>query len=111
VARQAIALAGYDRGPFDGRTCSIVTTLTEFAPFRERFCVERELSDQEIEGVAVQNQITLFGFACRESPPLMPLPIWLAHRLARRLAAARLTRVLPYLAPDGKAQVAVQYRD
>src|SRR3989442_11534626 len=64
-----------------------------------------------MDRIAVKNQVTVFGFACDQTPALMPLPIWLAHRLARRLASVRQQKVLPYLTADGKTQVGVEYRD
>jgi S-adenosylmethionine synthetase len=70
---------------------------------------EEDLDEDAIEHVTARDQATVFGFACRDTPNWMPLPISLAHRLARRLARARTE--LPYLSPDGKTQVAVEYRD
>ncbi len=111
VARQAINQVGYDQQSFNAQTCSIVTSLKEF-PQGERLCIdERSMTDEEIERIPVKNQVTVFGFACDQTAAFMPLPIWLAHRLARKLTAVRLQKVLSYLAPDGKTQVGVEYRD
>jgi S-adenosylmethionine synthetase len=68
------------------------------------------LTERQIARIPVDSQVTVFGFACDQSPTLMPLPIWLAHKMARRLAAAREEGLLPYLMPDGKVQVGVEYR-
>ena len=64
-----------------------------------------------MDHIQVRQQATVFGFACRQTAALMPLPIWLAHKLARQMIAARLQRLVPYLSPDGKTQVGVEYRD
>ncbi|MCX7892487.1 MAG: methionine adenosyltransferase [Burkholderiales bacterium] len=102
LARGVIAEVGYTGDSFDARSCSILTSLTPFdAPARR---ARRDGSEP------AQEQVNAFGFACRETPALMPLPIWLAHRLARELDAAR-GRGLDWLGPDGKTQVAVRYRD
>lgn len=111
IARQVIAMAGYDHYAFNSKTCSIVTSLSELPDGKSCVPPDRVLSDEEIEGIAVENQVTLFGFACNQTAALMPLPIWLAHRLARRLTSVRLQKILPYLAPDGKTQVGIEYRD
>jgi S-adenosylmethionine synthetase len=110
VARLVINQVGYDQPVFNSKTCSVVTSLKELPHDRSSAFDETQLSEAEIDRIAVKNQATVFGFACNQTPALMPLPIWLAHRLARRLTAVRFTKLLPYLAPDGKTQVGIEYR-
>jgi S-adenosylmethionine synthetase len=102
LARGVIAEVGYGEDGFDARNCSI---LTSFTPME----VQRRAGRHDDDAPA-QEQVNAFGYACRETAALMPLPIWLAHRLARELDAAR-GRGADWLAPDGKTQVAVEYRD
>jgi S-adenosylmethionine synthetase len=101
LARGVIADAGYVDDSFDARSCSILTSFTALDG-AERAAAKSDEPAHE--------QANAFGYACRDTPALMPLPIWLAHRLARELDAAR-GRGAPFLAPDGKTQVSVQYRD
>lgn len=107
AARQVIRQVGYGDAAFNADSCTVMTSLSELPPARE--ADERELDEAAIEAIPARNMANVFGFACDQTPALMPLPIWLAHRLARRLAAVRLQRLLPYLAPDGKVQVGVRY--
>jgi S-adenosylmethionine synthetase len=111
VAREIINQIGYEQAAFNSKTCSIVTSLSEMPSSESDIFDERRLSDQEMDKVPVKNQVTVFGYACSQTPACMPLPIWAAHKVARRLTSLRLQKILPYLGPDGKTQVGIAYRD
>ncbi|MGF1499800.1 MAG: methionine adenosyltransferase [Elainellaceae cyanobacterium] len=111
IARKVIDEVGYRQPSFNARDCSILTSLEELHDSKERNFDEQQLSDAEIDQVTARNQATVFGFACNQSEGLIPLPIWLAHQLARQLFQVQHSRMLPYLSPDGKTQVGVEYRD
>ncbi len=111
IARQTIEQVGYDEPDFNGKTCSIVTSLKELPPSETHYGDEHTLSEAEIELIPVKDQVTVFGFACNQTVALMPLPIWLAHQLAKQLNTVRLQKILPYLAPDGKTQVGIEFCD
>lgn len=110
AAREVLRELGYaGSGGFDSRTCTIMTNLYEL-PEDARLRVDEEgLDDRGFDRVFARDQATVFGYACRDTDSLMPLPIVLAHRLARRLFLVQ--RELDYLSPDGKTQVAIEYRD
>jgi S-adenosylmethionine synthetase len=110
VARQIIGQVGYDDTSFNPRDCTILTSFIEL-PMSARFLGdEHDMSGAELDRVVARNQANVFGYACGQTAALMPLPIWLSHKLARRLALVRLQRQLGYLAPDGTVQVGIEYR-
>jgi S-adenosylmethionine synthetase len=112
VAREVIREVGYDLGEFNAKSCTVMTSLGDH-PGEELdggLVNEERLADDEIDQVTCGEQATLFGFACTHTPSLMPLPIWLAHTIARRLAAAHRENLVSSLTPDGKVQVAVEFR-
>jgi S-adenosylmethionine synthetase len=111
VARKVIRKIGYVDQEFNFKTCSILTSLKEMMPDQDYLAAARELPENDIDQIVAYDQVTLFGFACDQSPTLLPLPIWLAHKLSRKLSEVRLEGVLPYLAPDGTTQVGVEYEN
>lgn len=110
VARGVIRQVGYDGEDFNPNDATVLTSLHELAAPQRPPVDERGMCDEALDALTVRNQVNAFGFACDQTSALMPLPIWLAHRLARRLTAVRLERRLPYLCPDGTARVGVEYR-
>ena len=111
IARGVVEEIGYTKEVFDANACTIMTSFMDHTSSDYRSLNLEEMDDKDIERVLAKHQVTVFGYACDQTDALMPLPIWQANRLAQTLDSSNVLKKIPYLLPDGKSQVGIEYKN
>ena len=109
AARNVIRSIGYPRHVFDADACTILTSLKDHSVHDYHPMDLDSMHDAAIDNVLCRQQASVFGYACDQTPDLLPMPVWLAHRIAARLDSPKVRKKLPYLLPDNEVQVGVEY--
>ena len=110
IARQVVRSVGYPKDIFDADACTIMTSFTDHTATDHRVLDFDKIDDNYIDSLVSKHQVTVFGYACNQTKDLMPLPVWLAHRLSKQLDSKKVKKQVPYLLPDAKAQVGIEYK-
>jgi S-adenosylmethionine synthetase len=111
ITRKVIREVGFDQKEFNANACSVLTSTQEQVKSSKYSKDEKQFTEEDIDNFPVRNQVTLFGYACDQTPNYMPLPIYLAHKISRRIDDMRHDNTLPYLEPEAKVQVGVEYQN
>lgn len=111
VTRQVIEDVGYTQSDFNAKDCTILTNFAELPTDEYVTHDETQMSDAELDNVTAENHATVFGYACKQTPTMLPMPIWLAHQFARQLVQVRENELISGLLPDGMSEVAIEYID
>jgi S-adenosylmethionine synthetase len=111
IARRTIREIGYPKDVFDADDCTILTSIMDHSATDYMPTDLDTMTDKAIDKITARQQASVFGYACDQTKDLMPLPIWLAHRLAQRMDVIQASKKLPYLLPDAEIQVGFEFQD
>ena len=111
IARRTIKEIGYPKEVFDADDCAILTSIMDHSDTDYTPAELDDMTDRELDKITARQQASVFGYACDHTSDLMPLPIWLAHRLAHRVDVVQTVKKVPYLLPDAEIQVGFEFQD